>query len=368
MKTGLVISGAAHAGALVLALFSFSAPRPLDAVPMTAVPVELVSVESVTKVMQGERDAKPADKPAPKKAAVDTPKPAPGKPSPKPPVEKAAAPKPAPAPEPPPAPEPQSKPEPKPVETAALPKPVTTTPVRPKPTPPQAKPEPKPEPKPTDVKPAVADTPDVPAIEPTPEPEKSEPKETLPTNVATPKSRPRPPRPAKPVQKAKPEPEVRTAKADAKPRKVEKASTTKAEDASALEQAKALLDKRKATGGAKKSTQTASLGTAKGTALKMSASELDALRAQIRGCWNVQGGGADADSLRATVSFKLDRAGNIVSDPVAGGEGGDSARARRAFARSALRAVKRCAPYKLPAEKYETWADVTVNFSLADML
>ena len=29
---------------------------------------------------------------------------------------------------------------------------------------------------------------------------------------------------------------------------------------------------------------------------------------------------------------------------------------------------KRCAPYKLPADKYETWADVTVNFSLADML
>ena len=152
------------------------------------------------------------------------------------------------------------------------------------------------------------------------------------------------------------------AKAEAKPRKPAKKARSDAD------RIKALLDKRKEAGGAKKSLETASLGTAKGQALKMSASELDALRAQVRACWNVQGGGADAESLRAKISFKLDRAGNIASDPVAGGTGGDSARARRAFARSALRAVKRCAPYKLPAEKYETWADVTINFSLADML
>ena len=255
---------------------------------------------------------------------------------------------------------------------------MTTQPVRPKPTPPKPTPpkpvaEPKPavEPKPTDVKPAVADTPDVPAVEPV---EKAEPKQTLPTQVATPKSRPRPPKPVepkrvepKPVEKAKPEPAVRTAKADAKPQKPNE-RPKKADSKSTTDQIKALLDKRKASGGAKKSTETASLGTAKGTALTMSASELDALKAQIRACWSVQGGGADADSLRAKVSFKLDRSGAIVSDPVAGGTGGDSARARRAFARSALRAVKRCAPYKLPADKYETWADVTVNFSLADML
>ena len=47
--------------------------------------------------------------------------------------------------------------------------------------------------------------------------------------------------------------------------------------------------------------------------------------------------------------------------------GGDS-RENRTFAGSARRAVRGCAPYKLPADKYDTWADVVVNFSLKDML
>lgn len=379
MKMGLVISGTAHVGLLGFALFSVAAPRPLPVAAPEALPVELVSISSVTKATRGDLKGDAKAKPALRKSKVETPKPVAAQPAPRPPVEKAAAPKP-PAPKPPAA---KPKPEPKPVETAALPKPVTTTPVRPKPAPEPKAEAPKPVPvKPVKVKPAVADTPNVP--EPAPkepeaeakpekveakpekvEPEKAEakpdPKQTLPTNVATPKLRPRPPAP-KPV---------RVAKAEAKPSKAEPTRSkadSKADAKSEADRIKALLDKRKEAGGGEKSTETASLGTAKGTALKMSASELDALKGQIRACWNVQGGGADADSLRAKVSFKLDRSGNVVSNPLAAGTGGDSARARRAFAASALRAVKRCAPYNLPAEKYETWADVTVNFSLADML
>ena len=31
------------------------------------------------------------------------------------------------------------------------------------------------------------------------------------------------------------------------------------------------------------------------------------------------------------------------------------------------RAVSRCAPYNLPAEKYDAWADVIVNFDPSEM-
>jgi colicin import membrane protein len=48
-------------------------------------------------------------------------------------------------------------------------------------------------------------------------------------------------------------------------------------------------------------------------------------------------------------------------------EGGGASGIERAMADSARRAVMRCAPYNLPAEKYETWADVTVNFDPTDM-
>ena len=34
---------------------------------------------------------------------------------------------------------------------------------------------------------------------------------------------------------------------------------------------------------------------------------------------------------------------------------------------AAVRAVRRCAPYSLPAEKYDTWKDVTFNFDPSQM-
>jgi colicin import membrane protein len=39
----------------------------------------------------------------------------------------------------------------------------------------------------------------------------------------------------------------------------------------------------------------------------------------------------------------------------------------RAAAESARRAILQCAPYSLPAEKYEAWADVIVHFDPSEM-
>jgi hypothetical protein len=39
----------------------------------------------------------------------------------------------------------------------------------------------------------------------------------------------------------------------------------------------------------------------------------------------------------------------------------------RSAAESAIRAVRRCAPYSLPAEKYDTWQQIIVTFDPREM-
>jgi hypothetical protein len=93
---------------------------------------------------------------------------------------------------------------------------------------------------------------------------------------------------------------------------------------------------------------------------------MDALRGQIQRCWNVPAGAADAQDLKVSVQFRLDPSGALDGAPriVSGGGG---AGIERAAAESARRAVLACAPYSLPSDKYEAWADVIVHFDPRDM-
>jgi len=335
MKAGVVTSLLAHGAILGWAVVSIAAPKPLPTPEVEALPIEIIPIESITKTVQGDRKAKLAKipKPSPKQTKTPTKPEAPKaenigdsnrdikaeapKVTKAPPVEKVSAPEPRPEPAPKPKPKaPEPKPEPKP-------QPV----VRPKP---ELKPTPK-----TDIAMLLKQS------EPIEQPVTSEPGEPkeefakLPDRVPAPKKRPKPPKKAPPPTK------------------------------------KALLDKKETSaGGAKRNTQKSNLGTKKGNnATKLSTSEIDALRGQIQACWNVGAlaGSDDAEKLRARVEFRLNRAGEIDGKPSVKATGGN-ARANRTFAGSARRAVIRCAPYQLPADKYETWADVAVNFSLADML
>lgn len=133
----------------------------------------------------------------------------------------------------------------------------------------------------------------------------------------------------------------------------------------------ALLDRQKASsGGLKRASDEAGLGTDRGTNDSiLSQSELDALRGQIQKCWNVGAlvGSEDADTLRAKVEFSLHPDGTISTPPSVDASGG-SIHSQRAFAGGAKRAIVRCAPYDLPAGKYEEWSDIVVYFSLKDML
>jgi outer membrane biosynthesis protein TonB len=194
--------------------------------------------------------------------------------------------------------------------------------------PPEAKPEPKREAKPT---PPKAD-PIAEALkkeQTKPEPKKEEAK------VPTPPHRPDPPRP-----QAKYDP-VRIA---------------------------ALLDKRDAqreTSLGEFINHTPTLGTPKGAAPTLSQNEIDALRAQIRRCWNPPAGAANAQDLRVEMNVKLRIDGSLAAQPVLLERG--TTPYFQVFAESALRAVERCQPYSLPAAKYEVWKDIDLGFRLDDL-
>jgi colicin import membrane protein len=183
----------------------------------------------------------------------------------------------------------------------------------------------------------------------------------LPDSAPSPDARPRPPQ----AETAK-APEHKDAEKPASRQAAARQQSDTKDDT--LDRVAALLNKEKASGGgAKRSTEEASLGGDRTTGgSKLSQSEMDALRGQIEKCWNVPAGAEDAQDLKVSIKFKLDRSGVIEGDPqIISGGGGDGI--KRAAAESARRAVLQCAPYNLPADKYDAWADVVVNFDPSDM-
>ena len=350
MKTGLVTSVVLHATLLGIGLLSLSAPRAFEVLDVESLPVDIVPIESITQIQQGDKKATVNEKPAPLptkrpdpvpdaekvgEAMVDTDaKPTPeAKPKP---VEAAAAPAPSPKPAPKPAEEP--KPEPVKQEQPAI---VPATEVTPEP-------QPKQEVKPDPITEAItADKTDAEAIQ-------------LPAEAPAPQAKPQPPK----AQTAK-APDRKNTEKPAKEAAAKPKSDEKQFDA---DEVAALLNKEKPSGGgAKRSTETASLGGDKTTGgSRLSQSEMDALRGQVQRCWNIPAGAADAGNLRVSVQFKLDKNGALEGSPQVI-RGGGNAGVERAAAEAARRAVARCAPYNLPADKYDAWSDVIVNFDPSEM-
>ncbi|MBX3579077.1 MAG: cell envelope integrity protein TolA [Rhizobiaceae bacterium] len=350
MKAGLTTSVVLHAALLGFGLVSLSAPTAFDVADVEALPIDIIPIESITQIQEGDKKATMAEKPAPKptekpKVVVDAQKvgdntvdadtPPTPDPSPKP-VKAAGAPEPTPEPTPLPDPRPDTAPA-KTKETASV---VPATEVKAEPTPRQ---EVKPDPVPT---PVVAEKPDAETV-------------ALPDSAPAPNARPQPPL-------------AQTAKApdrkDAEKPVKKAAEKPKSEEKSLEDEVAALLNKEKASGGgARHSSEVASLGgEKKTTGTRLTQSEMDALRGQIQRCWNVPAGAMDVENLRISVQFKLDQSGALDGEPRVVKGGGSSGVALVAT-EAALRAVRRCGPYNLPADKYEAWADVIVNFDPRDM-
>jgi len=332
MRRSFTISVIAHLAiaALLVALSRLSSELPAEEQPIT--------VEIVTEA--------PAPSPRP-------PKPAPAQAAPAPPRQAAA-----PAP-PPPAPEPETKAEPKPPPLVAQ--------ARPEPEPPEPVPEPpakpveatKPEPAP-EPKQEAAPRPE-PAPKPVPKKPEPEPKKPEIAKPAPAPKKPKPPPEEKPTE---------TAKAEPKPEKPKTppAAKTEANDFDALlrsveAQPKRVQapEKRDGKGASAEAGGTGQPGEAKVAQINPSLLVASISR-QITPCWNIPIAAQGIGGLRAELNIALGPDGSVQSVSAT-----DAARMRtdpvfRAFAESAVRAVQRCSPLKLPPESYQVWRNIIFNF------
>ena len=308
---GLLVSATAHAAVLLWAGLSFAA-KPMNATPPEALFVETISFSEFSEMTAGAKTA-------PKK---ETPKPL---------VEKKAEPKPVETPE----AKVSDKPEVLASAAASAAPPEEAKIPDPKPAPREAKPEPKKEP---DKKPPEAE-----ALQKNDKPKKEEAKKQEP--------KPQPPRrPEQKVKAAEQKPEQEERKFDAK-------------------RIAALLDKREprrleATGN--EINRTAALGTSTGQAPRLSQNEIDALRARIQQCWNPPAGAAEAKDLIVQVRIQFRPDGSLAAEPRLLTP--STSPYQQIAAESALRAIRRCAPYSfMPVAKYEAWKDVEVTFDPRDL-
>ncbi|SFK57182.1 hypothetical protein SAMN04488518_106278 [Pseudovibrio ascidiaceicola] len=309
MRAGLIASLIVHVVVLVAGAVSLNFGKELNTAPVDSLPVDLVPVSELTKLQLGTKEAKEI-----KEAALQPTK----KPAEKPEPEKKTG---------------EAKKEVKKVQEAKKEVQQAETP----PPPPEpAEPEPAPKEVPKEKAP-------VETAELGPEIEKTEkPKQVV---KVRPRSKPKPP---------------------ARPKAPKKEEPKKKEDFNS--KMAALLNKTNAkSSGTAKSAKPASLGSELGqTNVKMSQSELDALRGQVARCWNPPVGAAGAEDLTVRLQFNLSRTGEVEGQMKV--LNSSSNPTFRAAASSAERAVYRCGPYSLPAAKYDAWKTVILNFDPRDML
>ena len=103
---------------------------------------------------------------------------------------------------------------------------------------------------------------------------------------------------------------------------------------------------------------------------QLSMSEMDALRRQLGGCWNIMAGAKNAEELivEVRVVMNRDRSVNRASILDTGRYNRDSH--FRAAADAALRALRnpKCSPLELPPDKYDQWKTVLIRFDPSDVL
>jgi outer membrane biosynthesis protein TonB len=203
------------------------------------------------------------------------------------------------------------------------------------------------------------------------EPEKS---------TSEPKPEPKPAPPPPPEEKAEIIPEKKVEKKEEKPKPVEKKVEKKPTPPKQKPEKKsfdpnqiaALLDKTPDTvrkSEALESTQDFESPVTDDPSAAMTMSEIDAVRQKVQRCWNIRdfAGSADADKLAATISFSLNQNGSLAGFPsIAKTSGGPLS---RLFAERAIQAVQKCAPYDfLPPDKFTSWRDMRLSFTLAEMM
>ncbi len=309
--SNLAGSIALHGTLLALLVLGFaSAPKFADT--PEAIPIETISLSELNQITNGEKDAKPAPQSAP---APPTPPPDP----------RASV-------EPTPPPQPAPTPPPKP-ETAPS-----------QPTPPKAEnPPPKPPP------PPKADATPSPNSEPMP-PERPEP----------------PPPPKLAIQEALVQPPVRPKFTDPSPeRPAEKPKPSRNFDPNSI--AKLLGQGKTPTAAPNQTASATPQGLPHHDAPHMSMSMASALDAWLTesylNCWSPPPGMPDGDTYVAQIKVVFNPDGSLSGRPVLLNPPSD--RAWRAHAESAMRAVRKCDPLRVPAEYmpfFDQWKVETIHF------
>ncbi len=131
----------------------------------------------------------------------------------------------------------------------------------------------------------------------------------------------------------------------------------------------ALLDKRDpqrtaATGA--EPNLTPALGTASGSAARLSQSEIDALRQRLMSLWNPPVGAQDADQFQVTIRIRFKRDGTLELGPQVLTSG--SGARFNAIRDSAVRAVLIGQPFTmLRPEHYDIWKEMDFTFDTKEM-
>ena len=281
--------------------------------------------------------------------------------------------------------------EPKPPKKTAVAKPKATPPAPPRPAK-RAEPAPKPKtaaPRRVEIdpralqrqtekpkKPAPAKKPEPVAPKPVAKPE-NKPKKPVET-AAKPKMKPepKPPKPAKetapkierqvaalprPRPPAKPRPE----KSAKPPRKTAKKKPAKKDALDSVFKTVGRLKESEQSDRERTASRTQAGQKTAASSLPMTLSEIEAVRRQIRACWNFPAGAQGAGSLRVLVKIWLNRDGSLRGEPQVLDKVrfGNDPRFRVA-AEAGLRAINnpRCSPLRLPPEKFDRWKEMTIDF------
>jgi hypothetical protein len=312
------VSSAALHGALLAMILLGVASAPRFADTPEAIPIETVSLSELNQIANGEKDAKPAPQSAP---APPTP----------PPDLRASV-------ESPPPPQPAPTPPPKP-ETAQRP-----------PAPPKAE---NPPPKP----------PQPPKADATPPPD------TEPMPPERPEQQPPPP-PKLAIQEAPVQPPMRPKFTDPPPERPKEPAPEKPKPSRNFDPnsiAKLIGQGKTPTAAPSQMAAATPQGLPHHDAPHMSMSMASALDAWLTesylNCWTPPPGMPDGDTYVAQIKVVFNPDGSLSGRPVLLNPPSD--RAWRAHAESAMRAVRKCDPLKVPAEYmpfFEQWKVETIHF------
>jgi hypothetical protein len=119
-------------------------------------------------------------------------------------------------------------------------------------------------------------------------------------------------------------------------------------------------------------TPALSRGVPGGSSARLSLAQRDALgslfKEQLAQCWSIPVG-LNTGDYKPEIVIHLDENGGLVGEPRVVNVGSDSA--SRALADSALRAIRRCAPFRIPASFnpfYSEWRDWHITFDPKDFI